>query len=104
MHTKDKLAEALREVGLEDMAAKAEKGWYHDFLSPLDLPEMTLVNDLAVAAQGYPDRAVRIMTLRKRVMNGDFDASTEESDEWAQSPEGQEAFRLLMPQKKDEPK
>lgn len=94
MHTKDKLAQALRDVGLPDMADQAAKGWYHDFLSPLDAPCVTLVGDLAVAAS-KSERKDEIMALRKRVMNGDFDASKEEGEEWAKSPEGQAAFRKL---------
>ena len=96
MHTKDKLAEALRSCSLSTMADKAAEGYYHDYLSPLDFPELTLVSDLQVAAERFPDRAGLIMLLRKRVMDGDFDASEEESEEWAASPEGQEAFRKLL--------
>ena len=96
MHTKDILATALRKVDLDEMANKAAKGYYHDFLSPLDLPEIALVNDLEKAAHQYPDRHNAIMRLRRRVINGDFDASITESDEWAASPEGQDAFRRLI--------
>ncbi|MGC0395917.1 MULTISPECIES: hypothetical protein [Bradyrhizobium] len=100
-HTKDKLAAALREVGLAKMADKAATGYYHDFLSPLDLPEIQLMRDLALAADdaGKANDATRfceIVALRDRAMNGDFDASAEESDEWAKSPEGQDAMRLLI--------
>lgn len=95
-HTKDLLAEALRELGLQEMADRAATGWYHDFLSPLDAPCMTLVNDLAVAAGRYPEHKGAIMALRQRVMNGDFDASPAESDDWAKSPEGRETFAKLI--------
>ena len=101
-HTKDKLAAALRDVGLAKMADKAATGYYHDYLSPLDLPEIQLMHDLALAASdaaGKADGATRfreIVALRDRAMNGDFDASAEESDEWAKSPEGQDAMRLLI--------
>ena len=95
MHTKDKLAEALREVGLDAMADKAATGWYHDFLSPLDLPEMQLANDLAMAARDNESRRAEILALRGRVIDGDFDASTEETA-WAASPEGQDAMRHLF--------
>lgn len=89
MHTKDMLAEALRAVGLTEMADKAATGFYHDYLSPLDLPEMQLVNDLGIAATTtHRDNDAAIMALRTRVIDGDFDASTEESDEWAASSEG----------------
>ena len=78
------------------MSNKAGEGYYHNFLSPLDLPEITLVNDLAKAAAECPDRAQSILALRKRVINGEFDANKEESDAWAESPEGQEAYRRLI--------
>jgi hypothetical protein len=95
MHTKDKLADALMQVGLTEMAAKARGGFYHDFLSPLPTPELQLVADLGAAATQHPDKAEAIMVLRKRVIDGDFDASAEESEEWANSPEGQAAFGML---------
>jgi hypothetical protein len=90
MHTKDKLAAALREIGLDEMADKAATGYYHDFLSPLDLPEMQLVLDL------HRVGTEKAMLLRARVIAGDFDASKEESDEWAASEEGQEIFSRLI--------
>jgi hypothetical protein len=98
MHTKDMLAEALRKVGLNDMADRAAKGWYHDYLSPLDTPSITLANDLAVAiakAENAGFDAADIRALRVRHLNGDFDASKEEGDDWAKSPEGQETFGKL---------
>jgi hypothetical protein len=90
MHSKDMLAEALTEIGLTEMADKAREGYYHDFLSPLAMPEMQLVNDLAKV--GTPDA----MMLRQRVMGGDFDATAEESEAWANSQEGQETFGRLI--------
>ena len=101
MHTKDLLADALMQLGLMDMSLRARGGYYHDYLSPLDLPETQLVNDLAEASTKftYPRRG-QILDLRQRVINGDFDASAEESDDWAKSEEGQETFRKLMPKRK----
>jgi hypothetical protein len=90
MHTKDFLAQELRAAGLDEMADKAATGYYHDYLSPLDLPEMELAADLQEA--GTP----QALALRRRHINGEFDASKEESDEWAASPEGQAAFKTLM--------
>ena len=95
MHTKDILADALRKVGLDEMADKAATGFYHDFLSPLDLPEMALITALGAAATQHPAKAAAIEMLRQRVINGDFDASDEESEEWAASQDGQDAFRSL---------
>jgi hypothetical protein len=96
MHTKDMLAAALREAGLDAMADKAATGYYHDFLSPLDLPEIVLVNQLNIEAIRNPDRQVAIDDLRQRVINGEFDASIEESDEWAASADGQDDMRRLL--------
>ena len=101
MHTKDMLADALQAVELTEMAAKARTGYYHDFLSPLDLPEMMLINDLSVAATTtHRHQQEAIMALRSRVIDGDFDASVEESEAWADSQEGQDTFRSLL---KDHP-
>lgn len=89
MHTKDILAAELRKIGLLDMALKASTGYYHDFLSPLTTPCLQLAADLA--AIGSPEA----MALRERHLNGEFDATKEESDAWAQSAEGQDAFNRL---------
>jgi hypothetical protein len=96
MKTYQKLAAELRTLGLDDMAKEADEGMYHDYLSPHPMPEMKLVHDLAVIATKYPDKATDIMALRRRVINGEFDADRAESDEWAKSKEGIEAFRKLM--------
>jgi hypothetical protein len=99
MHTKDKLAAALREVGLTEMADRAANAWYDDYLSPLDAPINALAGDLAVAAS-KSERRADILALRQRVINGDFDATEEEGEAWAASPEGQETFRMLIGDKK----
>ena len=96
MHTKDMLADALTGVGLDEMSAKARTGYYHDFLSPLALPEMALITALGAAATAHPDKADAIEALRKQVINGDFDASTEESEDWASSEDGQDTFSRLV--------
>jgi hypothetical protein len=93
MHSKDFLAQELRKAGLEEMAVKAEAGYYHDFLSELAFPEMQLDADLVHAMQSGN---VAAHALRKRHHNGEFDATTEESDEWAASPDGIAAFGLLV--------
>ena len=89
MHTKDFLAGELRKAGLLDMAMKASQGYYHDFLSPLPAPCMQLAADLQ--AVGTPAAS----ELLHRHLNGEFDASLEESDEWAASPDGQAAYAQL---------
>lgn len=90
MHSKDFLAQELRKAGLNEMADRAATGWYHDYLSPLDTPAITLADDLALA--GTPSA----LALRARHLDGEFDATKEESDDWANSPDGQQTFRRLL--------
>lgn len=90
MHTKDFLAQELRKAGLTDMADRAATGYYHDFLSPLDVPSIELANDLEKAA------TPPALKLRERHLDGEFDATIEESEDWANSPEGREAMQALV--------
>lgn len=90
MPTKLFLAQELRAAGLHEMAELAADGYYHDFESPLALPEMQLDRDLFAA--GTP----AAMALRKRHHNGEFDASVEESEAWAASADGREAINKLI--------
>jgi len=97
-HTKDMLAEELRRVGLSNMADRAATGYYHDFLSPLDFPEMALLDELRGEIEKCiePSRQTEMMRLSMRCMTGEFDATAEESEDWAKSPEGQETFGKLL--------
>jgi len=90
MHTKDILAQELTKIGLTEMAAKAADGYYHDFLSPLATPCLQLAADLL--AVGTP----AALALRARHINGEFDATNEESEAWAASPDGQATFAALV--------
>ncbi|HXI58343.1 MAG TPA: hypothetical protein VNO55_19885 [Polyangia bacterium] len=89
MHTKDVLAAALRGAGLHEMADRAAEGYYHDYLSPLDLPALQLLADLEVAA------TPAALALRARHLRGEFDASEEEGAVWAASSEAQAVFSEL---------
>jgi hypothetical protein len=102
MHTKDFLAEVLRSVGLDKMAGQAATGYYHDYLSPLDMPETQLLIDLkqAISCETDQSKADRIQAVVNRHMNGDFDATYEESEAWAASREGQDALGSLLGGKK----
>lgn len=90
MHTKDILAAELTKADLPEMAAKAATGYYHDYLSPLATPCVQLAADLAAA--GTP----AALALRARHLNGEFDASFEEADEWIASQDGQDALGKLV--------
>lgn len=58
------LIRELEQRKLYVMAAKARRGHYSDFASPVSFPVIELVKDLEAA--GHPD-------LAARAKNGDFD-------------------------------
>lgn len=90
-----KLHDALRKAGLDALAERARTEEFHDFFSPHPAPLMKLHEELGKV--GTP----AAQALMARVVNGDFDATKEESDEWAESPEGQETFASLIGQGKE---
>jgi hypothetical protein len=99
-HTTAKLARALEAIpGVPpEMIRKARDGHYHDYLSPLDFPEIQLVADLRdLAARPATPRNSRplLRALAEAVKDGEYDASKEESDEWMRSPEGQATMAEL---------
>jgi hypothetical protein len=89
-----KLAAALHEAGLEEIAKRAEQGYYNEFFGPLATPELELAAELAKVG------SAAALAVRARLIEGEFDAGIEESEEWGRSPEGQDAFGRLMRRKK----
>ena len=92
MHTTEKLAIALDEAGLSEMAKKARAGYYHDYLSPLATPCLQLERDLREA--GTP----AAIALKARHINGEFDATVEEGKAWMESADGKEVMSHLSPE------
>ena len=81
-----KLVDALgakNDPRLKKLIRRAKREEFHDFDSPHALPETILLQELI--AYGLPD-------LAERLVKGDFDATPEESERWANSPEGLMAF------------
>lgn len=99
MRTRDKLATALRDVAkaasptnagkYEAFAKRAETGEFDDYADTYACPITQLHGELTAA--GFTKFAAR-------VANGEFDATKEESDEWARSPSGQAAAKELPPE------
>lgn len=91
MATKEKLAQELEKLspfdGQDRLVKRARAGMYDDFDSPLDMPQMSLVEDLRKCGQ---------MAMVQRVIHGDFDSTKEEADAWAASPEGRSIFQELV--------
>lgn len=86
--TSRKLAAALTHRGAPvEMIQKALHGYYDDYKSPLAMPEMQLLQDA---------RAAGMEDIAQMVIDGKFDATKEESDAWAASPDGQATFAELL--------
>lgn len=98
MRTRDKLVIELRKVAAmaapdnaakyEAFAKRAETGEFDDYADTYLCPISQLHSELIAA--GFAKFAAR-------VASGEFDATKEESDEWARSPSGQEAAKQLSP-------
>jgi hypothetical protein len=99
MKTRDKLAAELRKIAAqaspanaakyEAFAKRAETGEFDDYADTYVCPITQLHAELTAA--GFTKFA-------SRVANGEFDATKEESDEWARSPSGQAAAKDLSPE------
>ena len=82
------LAVALEEANAPAaMIQRAREDYYHDYKSPLAMPEMQLLADA---------RAHGLTTIAEGVMEGRWDATKAESDAWAASPDGQATFAELL--------
>jgi hypothetical protein len=90
MHSSERLAVALEEARYLDLAARARRHEFHDFLSPHAMNFHVLIAELR-------KRGKRSAPLIQRVIDGEFDAPKSESDEWAASPEGKAALDELGP-------
>lgn len=102
MRTRDKLAAEIRKISAiapapnaaryEAFAKRAETGEFDDYADTYVCPITQLYSELTAA--GFTKFAAR-------VADGEFDATKEESDEWARSPSGQEAASRLSPEMRE---
>mgnify|MGYP003399011641 CR=1 FL=1 len=99
MRTRDKLSAELRKVAetsspanaakYEAFAIRAERGEVDDYAETYVCPVTQLHAELTAA--GFTKFA-------SRVAGGEFDATKEESDEWARSASGQAIAKDLTPE------
>lgn len=86
----ERQAAAIREVATEarhhKLAERAARGEFTDYADTHTCP----ITELHRLCRQYG-----LHELADRVANGDFDAGTEESDEWVKSPSGQSAMKEL---------
>lgn len=102
MKTREKLAAELRKVAAiaspdhakkyEAFAKRAETGQFDDYANTYVCPVTQLYTELMAAG---------FRKFADRVAAGEFDATKEESDEWARSPEGQALAKELSPEMRE---
>lgn len=89
----ERQAAAIREVATENrhhkLADRAAKGEFTDYADTHACP----ITELHRLCRQYG-----LHSLADRVANGDFDATGEESDEWAKSSSGQGIAKELSPE------
>lgn len=90
-NSSERLARELDRIGQPEMAAKARANQYHDFLSDSATPMMDLAHELALIGP----RSASAAELRKRCIDGEFDAPDDEAEEWASSDEAKDLFGEL---------
>ena len=91
--TAQRLAAAIREAATETrhhkLADRAATGEFADY-SDAHVCGITECHRLC--------RQSGLNSIADRLANGEFDATKEESDEWARSPSGQDAAKQLTPE------
>jgi hypothetical protein len=88
----DNLVAALKEAGAPaDLVIRATGDAFHDFKSESATPIVDLVR--ACERVGLSDIAAR-------ARQGEFDATREEAEAWAESPEGRAALAGMKPPRK----
>jgi len=96
------LGRTLDSVGLHDMARRARLGHFDDYFCPDEVDDGANINRLVNELKGQ--EAVQFTVARQQkiheiillAMDGEFDGTTEESEAWAKSQDGQETFRMLI--------
>ncbi len=94
MRESDALLHAdLMDAGLPHLAERAARGEWNDYFGEHDLPQHHLIGTLRGEIRlANPVRK----RLIENIVKGKYDGTTQESEEWARSPEGIAARRLYM--------
>lgn len=81
----EQLADDLMAAGLPEMSFAARHYRYHDFRSHLEAPAITLAKEISDAGRKNtdPERDKLLRAIYDKHMRGEYDATKEESDEWA---------------------
>jgi hypothetical protein len=96
------LGRTLDNLGLHDMARRARLGHFDDYFCPPEVDDGANINRLVIELRKQRnvqiDRrlAGRINVMIDDAINGEFDGTKEESDEWAKSPMGRKRLGCCL--------
>lgn len=97
----DYLGRVVEELGLPRLAAACRLAHYDDYFAPAGIADglenLRFIRDLRRARRSIADQAQleRLDALDLAYRSGEFDATKSESDRWAASNSGREAFSAL---------
>ena len=77
---------------------QARAGYYHDYMSPIPMPDVQLVCDLRELNERIPTPGGvhgMIGNLTSEVIDGKFEATVKEGEDWLLSDAGQAALKSL---------
>ncbi|HEY7009054.1 MAG TPA: hypothetical protein VH395_08950 [Jatrophihabitantaceae bacterium] len=95
------LGRVLDILGLHEMADRARAFHFDDYFCPPEIDDggniNRLVDELTAHARAADDeQSARIREVIAMAIDGAFDGTREESDQWAASPDGQATFHALF--------
>lgn len=101
--TAEYLGRVLDQVPVGDMADRARKGHFDDYFAPAEVADGMEILRLHSELHEWASKPVtprnerpRIRAIAEAVKEGEFDGTKAESDRWAASKDGQDAFRSLL--------
>lgn len=97
MRASDKvLYDALLKLGFTDLAQRAVNSEWNDYFGKGAMNIHHLISTLRDRKHDFPSKSAAIDEVIGRAMDGDFDATSAEADEWAASDEGRETIGALL--------
>lgn len=82
----------LDSIGMHDLAARARASEFNDYFGEHDMPQHALIALVHTDSRGSHEQR---MWLVGNVVEGKYDGTNAEADEWGASEEGRETFAEL---------
>ncbi len=98
MNPTEKLVADLNSAGLTSLGARAEALEFHDYTSPHGAPKVFLASQIAKIIERSPYAKERddCKQILKNLIDGKYDQTKADAEDWRKSPEGQKVFGDLV--------